>query len=196
MKLLQSFVSMTQMSNETLCGIDGENSKAELACYFINSITNLSRVIGLQDSMMFIRSILERTIWLSEEQREEKADKNDSLLAIPSLLFAVLHEGVFEKKDIQYVETFFDGVIHFGVDAKHFDKGIFFEFKRFPPMTSIQPNSAEYDGIHNYPRLDARYFFDPTQREFKINSIQVQNEKGDFISVETDDCQKKEGGMK
>lgn len=159
MKLLQNFVDMYSMPLVELKEEDDRLKTPAGVCYVMNSITNLSRVTGLQDSMMLIRSMLERTTWLSDEMRRNIFKDKKVLGALPTAFFGILHEGVFSPQDISYAETFFDGVIEFGAQEGEYGDGIYYEFVRFPPGHRVPVDDDKHRRI--YPDLDTRYFYDP-----------------------------------
>ena len=94
---------------------------AKWTIYFINSLSSLYRIVGMEETVALLRKILER-MWEQAAQKGERnnrreKDKNSSNntnnneVEKDGILFALLQENVMKEDEESYIATFFDGVI-------------------------------------------------------------------------------------
>jgi len=83
---------------------------ADLNVFLLNSLSNLYRNLGLAESAAFLKTMLNESIWSAEP--EPDAESSEQKIRYKSgLFFAVLQEGVLDKQEASYLESFFDGII-------------------------------------------------------------------------------------
>ena len=90
-----------------------EKTKAYLNLFFINSLSNLHRNIGFQETTALLKTLLQ-DIWSPEKDsssKEKDPSSQRKILECDSLFFAVEQEGVLAPDESHYLESFFDGII-------------------------------------------------------------------------------------
>jgi len=83
---------------------------AGLNVFLLNSLSNLYRNLGLSESAAFLKTMLNKSIWSVEPEPGTESNKQ-KIRYKSGLFFAVLQEGVLDKQEASYLESFFDGIV-------------------------------------------------------------------------------------
>ncbi len=86
--------------------VQKKQGKADLNIFLLNSLSNLYRNLELTESAAFLKTMLNESIWSIEAK-----DDSQQICDNHGVFFAILQEGVLEKNEASYLESFFDGII-------------------------------------------------------------------------------------
>jgi hypothetical protein len=78
--------------------------------FLLSSLSNLYRNLGLAEAAVFLKTMLNESIWDVDPAASPVAGET-TLRKIAGLFFAVLQEGVLKPNEASYLESFFDGII-------------------------------------------------------------------------------------
>jgi len=186
MRMIQRFSDILELPE--LPGKNGKNGRlGDLNVFLINSVSTLNRTLGFRDSMLFVRGVLERSVWKPDEtkrvwefpreQSTEHEKATGSLLGDkPGMLFAILEEEVFSKGEISYAETFFDGVFSFREDKSDTSRNIHVGIDRLPLVPADMLENLQKEA-GNVSRLQPDY-----SMEFKYTPLGNIRVKGKQFS--------------
>ena len=86
--------------------VQEKQGQSGLNLFLLNSLSNLYRNLALTESAAFLKTMLNESIWAIEAK-----DDSQKICYNRGIFLAVLQEGVLEKKEASYLESFFDGII-------------------------------------------------------------------------------------
>ena len=171
MRMKERFTHIGRRKDIELKGNNDHPKLGELNCFLINSISSLYRTMGFRDAMLLVRAMLQDGVWKPEEPKGK-----DSLLSRPGMMFAILNEGVFASDEIQYAETFFDGIFRFEKEVvltleenetklKEGDRLVTVSIERFPLIAEENENFS--------PKYAEKYGYIPRGRK-RVEFINLQ----------------------
>jgi len=79
--------------------------------FLLSSLSNLYRNLGLAEAAAFLKTMLNESIWAVVPELNH-VPKETRLRETDGLFLAVLQESVLELRQANYLESFFDGIIH------------------------------------------------------------------------------------
>lgn len=86
--------------------VQEKQGQSDLNLFLLNSLSNLYRNLELTESAAFLKTMLNESIWAIEAR-----DDSHNICDNHGIFLATLQEGVLEKKEASYLESFFDGII-------------------------------------------------------------------------------------
>ncbi len=173
-----------------------KESEGKVNVFLLSSLSNLSRNIGLPETVAFLTAVLNEVIWNplpdSGESSSEGETKPKPIKMRDGVFVAVLQEGVLREDEASSVESFFDGIIRFEMhprrDPQNNSKATSpeipfllpsFEVQRLPGVTFSQ----EAPRRCIYIPANAKKIKNPVLDGIRYVPSSKEDKHGDFIKV-------------